>query len=270
MAAYVISDVQGCHFSFLDLLDSISFNKKNDQLIFVGDLVNRGKNSRKFIKWCFANRLTIKSVLGNHDLHFLAVFFGIKKLNNSDTLSKLLKSKDVDNYVDWLLSLPLALRFDDCLIVHAGIHPNWSLQDSLQYSEEVSKSLKKNPYKFLSKMYGNNPGFWAEDLKKNDRRRMIVNIFTRMRMLNKDLSLDYEYKGDIPNNHGKSKPWFSYRNQNKDIKIISGHWSAIDIQKHQYGFSIDSGCVWGGSLTALRLSDLKIFQAKANPKDLCV
>jgi bis(5'-nucleosyl)-tetraphosphatase (symmetrical) len=254
MAVYAIGDVQGCHFSFLDLLQKIKFKPDRDELIFVGDLVNRGQNSHLFSQWCLANQSNIQTVLGNHDLHLIAIYFDQKKHQKTDTLKKLLNSKQVDHFIEWLIKKPLAILRDDYLVVHAGIH----------------LALNKDPANFLSKMYGNQPGYWSDDLKKSLRRRMTINIMTRMRALNLDLSLNYDFKGKIPKKIDSEpyRPWFDFERIDNSKFIITGHWSAIGVHKHSYGISIDSGCVWGQKLTAFCLDSQKTFKVAANPKDL--
>ena len=272
MATYVIGDIQGCHYSFLELLQKIKFNKDKDQLHFVGDLVNRGKNSKIFLDWCLANSSSIDSVLGNHDLHFLSVFFGESEQTKLDTLDETLSSKQVEKYVEWLLNRKLAYDIDKTLIVHAGISPNWTIKKTKKIASKVNKSVKKNPNKFFKNMYGNFPLAWSNKLPSSSKKRMAVNIMTRMRMLRDDLSMDYDYKGAIDetlkNNTPAIQPWFDFKRKDADHKIITGHWSAIGVHQHQYGISIDSGCAWGKFLSAIRLSDSKIFQVQANKQDL--
>jgi bis(5'-nucleosyl)-tetraphosphatase (symmetrical) len=270
MAVYAIGDVQGCHFSFLDLLQKIKFKPDRDELIFVGDLVNRGQNSDLFSQWCLANQSNIQTVLGNHDLHLIAIYFDQKKHQKTDTLKKLLNSKQVDHFIEWLIKKPLAILRDDYLVVHAGIHPDWSINKSIKLAGKVHLALNKDPANFLSKMYGNQPGYWSDDLKKSLRRRMTINIMTRMRALNLDLSLNYDFKGKIPKKIDREayRPWFDFERIDKSKQIITGHWSAIGVRKHSYGISIDSGCVWGQKLTAFCLESKKTFKVAANPKDL--
>jgi len=273
MAAYAIGDVQGCHFSFLDLLSRIKFNSDCDQIFFVGDLVNRGKNSKLFAEWCLSNQANIKTVLGNHDLHFMAVYFGQKQKNKSDTLDGLLSSKKISAFIEWIYQQPLVFDYENYLIVHAGIYPHWTIAQSIDLSKKVHEELIAEPEKFLFKMYGNAPGFWRDDLGNFLKLRMTINIMTRMRMLNKDLSLEYNYKGEISKiNHDKfyPKPWFDFKRLDSSKKIITGHWSAIDICRHQYGISIDSGCVWGNALTAFCLDTQELFQVPAHPDDLII
>ena len=270
MAVYAIGDVQGCHFSFLDLLKKINFKSDKDELIFVGDLVNRGKNSLLFSQWCLANQSNIQTVLGNHDLHLIAIYFGQKIQQKNDTLRELLNSNSINLFIEWLIQKPLIVLKDNYLLVHAGIHPDWSTSQSLKLAEKVCSTLNKDPANFLSKMYGNKPGYWSDDLKKLQRRRMTINIMTRMRTLNLDLSLNYDFKGKIPKKIDREpyRPWFDFERMDDSKHIITGHWSAIGVHKHLYGISIDSGCVWGQKLTAFCIESKKTFKVATNPKDL--
>jgi bis(5'-nucleosyl)-tetraphosphatase (symmetrical) len=270
MAVYAIGDVQGCHFSFLDLLQKIKYKPDRDELIFVGDLVNRGQNSLLFSQWCLANQSNIQTVLGNHDLHLIAIYFDQKKHQKNDTLENLLYSNQIDLFIEWLIKKPLAILRDNYLVVHAGIHPTWSINKSLKLADKVHLALNNDPANFLGKMYGNQPGYWSDDLKKSLRRRMTINIMTRMRALNFDLSLNYDFKGKIPKKIDREpyRPWFDFERIDDSRKIITGHWSAIGVHRHSYGISIDSGCVWGQKLTAFCLESQKTFKVPANPKDL--
>jgi bis(5'-nucleosyl)-tetraphosphatase (symmetrical) len=165
------------------------------------------------------------------------------------------------------------IDYENYLIVHAGIYPHWTIAQSIDLSKKVHEELIAEPEKFLFKMYGNDPGFWSEDLDNFLKLRMTINIMTRMRMLNSDLSLEYNYKGEISKiNHDKfqPKPWFDFKRLDSSKKIITGHWSAINICRHLYGISIDSGCVWGNALTAFCLETQELFQVPAHPDDLII
>ena len=194
MSIYAIGDLQGCYFSLQSLLDTLSFNKEEDELWFVGDLVNRGKGSLEVLDWCYKNQRNIKVVLGNHDLHFLSVALRAKSISNNDTIETILKSKNLSKYIDWLLSLPLVHSNENFLMVHAGIPPSWSSEYSKKLSNELTLELNKNPKKFLENMYGNFPNKWDKNYKKKDRLRFTINSFTRMRVLNKDGSMNFSFK----------------------------------------------------------------------------
>lgn len=269
MATYAIGDVQGCFHTFSKLLEKISFNTKSDQLWLVGDIINRGKNSLEVVDWCFKNRQNIRLVLGNHDLHFLAIAFSLKNFSKRDTFEKILSSPRLSSYLDWLLSIPLLHANEDYVMTHAGLLPVWTKEDAISLSRSFSDSLIKNPEYLLKSMYGNKPDKWNDNLEEDDRNRIVVNVMTRMRCLDSKECLDFKYKGNLNTMPENLKPWFSFKTKrNNDQLLISGHWSAIGFYKHPLGFSIDSGCVWGEHLTALCLETKKIFKEKADLKDL--
>ena len=269
MATYAIGDIQGCFYSFQDLLDKISFNSRHDDLWLVGDIVNRGKFSLETLLWCYENQKNIKIVLGNHDLHFLAVFFNQRNFNQKDTLSYLLNSKKINQLVDWVLSWPLLFLDKKHILVHAGIHPCWSIDGANQYAKETCMMMQSDPENFFQNMYGNSPDKWRDDLKMEGKMRFTINSMTRMRCLNKEQVLDFVYNGGLLDLPPTLKPWFNFKsNFKRDKKIISGHWSAIGVYQHPYGVSIDSACVWGKKLTAISLEDNNIQAVDINKKDL--
>ncbi len=269
MAAYAVGDLQGCFYSFRSLLEIISFDKDVDELWLVGDIVNRGMNSLEVIEWCYEHQKNIKLVLGNHDLHFLSIALSIKSPSKKDTLSKVLSSPRLSLFVEWLISTPLIQKNLNYVMSHAGLHPSWSLNKAIELSNSFCESLYKDPEHTLKSMYGNEPKSWSNDLNKRDQHRMTVNTMTRMRCLNKSEQLDFKYKGslnDIPKN---LKPWFCFDTErHSNETLITGHWSAIGYYEHTLGFCLDTGCVWGGQLTALSLDTKKIFSVKADTRDL--
>ena len=194
MSAYAIGDLQGCFFSFQSLLSTLNFNIKEDELWLVGDIVNRGKGSLEVLDWCYKHQNNIKIVLGNHDLHFLAVAFQVKSISAQDTIQPILKHKNLSKYIDWLLSIPLAYGNDKYLMVHAGVAPSWSTELTKKLSSEVSVELNRNPKIFLKEMYGNQPPVWNKNDKKHDRLRFAINTMTRMRVLNQDGAIDFSFK----------------------------------------------------------------------------
>ena len=174
-----------------------------------------------------------------------------------------------DRYIDWLLSIPLLYENDDYVMTHAGLLPSWRKDDAVTLSRSFSDGLLDNPESLLKSMYGNNPNQWHDDLDKDERNRIAVNVMTRMRCLDKNECLDFKYKGTLNTIPENLKPWFSFETSRNDNQLlISGHWSAISFHKHPLGFALDSGCVWGDQLTALCLETKKIFQEKADLKDL--
>ena len=269
MATYAIGDIQGCYYSLQDLLSKIPFDSNSDELWFVGDVVNRGNFSLETLLWCYENQKNIKIVLGNHDLHFLAIFFKQRYLNKTDSLKSLLTSQKINQLVDWVLTWPLIFSNEKAILVHAGIHPCWSFDSADKYANNVCMFMQSDPQKFFKNMYGDAPYSWNEDMNMKDKMRFTINVLTRMRCLNKDLALDFTYNGGLNNLPPNLKPWFSYEsNFKRDKKIISGHWSAIELYHHHYGASIDSACVWGKRLTALSLEDNNTYSVDINKKDL--
>jgi bis(5'-nucleosyl)-tetraphosphatase (symmetrical) len=270
MAIYAIGDIQGCYYSFLDLLKKIKFKRGRDQLWLVGDLVNRGNGSLEILRWCYKNKSSVTAVLGNHDLHALAIKYKVIEPDDEDTLSRLLKAKDSDLLFKWLRSLPLVHYEKKHLMVHAGVMPQWTIKDALKFSKEVSTQLRSKKYiEFLSSIYGNKPEKWSSTLNKNDKARIVINATTRLRALSSDGAIDFTYKGELKNMPKKLKAWFDFpKRKTKDNVIVFGHWSALGLVTRGDIFSIDTGCVWGRALTAIRLDDKSVFSVKANSKDI--
>jgi bis(5'-nucleosyl)-tetraphosphatase (symmetrical) len=269
MTTYAVGDIQGCFYSFQNLLDQLSFNPARDNLWLVGDLINRGSGSLEVLNWCFNSQSSIKVVLGNHDLHFLAVAFNQKKLSKSDTLGELLNSKKLKRYIDWVISQPLVHSNQDHLMVHAGLLPQWTVELSQKLSNEVVSYLQQHPEDFFKKMYGNQPNLWSDQLKDFDKKRLVINAMTRLRCLNQDLSIDYDYKGTLESLPDKLTPWFDVKpEKDRHHQILTGHWSALGAIRHNLGYSLDSGCVWGHELTALNLDNDQLISVPADPRDL--
>ena len=270
MAIYAIGDIQGCYHSFLALLKKIKFKRGRDQLWLVGDLINRGKGSLQVLRWCFKNRSSVTAVLGNHDLHGLAIKYKVIEPDDEDTLSHLIKAKDSDLLFKWLRSLPLAHYEKKHLLVHAGILPQWTIKDVLKLSKEISTQLRRKKFEdFLSSIYGNKPNKWSSTLNKNDKARIVINAMTRLRALSSAGAIDFTYKGELKNMPKKLKAWFDHpQRKTKDNIIIFGHWSALGLVTRGDIFAIDTGCVWGRALTAIRLDDKLIFSVKTNSKDI--
>ncbi len=268
MSIYAIGDLQGCFFSLQSLLDTLNFNKRNDELWFVGDLVNRGKSSLEVLDWCYKHRENIKIVLGNHDLHFLAVALKIKSISTKDTIDPILQHKNLSKFIDWLLSIPLAYGNEEYLMVHAGIPPSWSSELTKKLSDEITIELNKNPKNFLKKMYGNFPNKWNKNYNKEDRLRFAINAITRMRTLNKDSSIESSFKQTLNKLPAHLIPWYLFPAVERNEFIVSGHWSAIGIQSYENGITLDSGCVWGRKLSAYSFEEKKVISINADPRDL--
>ncbi|WP_100656081.1 symmetrical bis(5'-nucleosyl)-tetraphosphatase [Alteromonas flava] len=267
MANYVVGDIQGCYSGLKRLLKSIQFDPSKDTLWSVGDLVARGEDSLSTLQLLFDLKDSFKTVLGNHDLHLLAICYGIRKAKPQDNLDALLNSPQLPDFVQWLRNQPLALRLDKrTLLVHAGLYPQWSLKQSVAYSDEVAQKLKsKKCEAFLKNMYGNTPNQWKNGLSGDDRLRFIVNAMTRMRFLDQQQRLNFSIKDSPASCPTKYRPWFQLNNAmlKKKHRVIFGHWAALNgLSDHAQFIGLDTGYVWGGKLTALRLDDMTYFSVK--------
>jgi bis(5'-nucleosyl)-tetraphosphatase (symmetrical) len=258
MSVYVIGDVQGCYTELRRLLDKIHFDQSCDQLWFCGDLVNRGPESLQTLLFVRSLGDAAISVLGNHDLHLLAIYYTQKKIRKSDSLTEILRSPDCDELMQWLRSRSLVhydknLRF---LMVHAGVYTDWDLDQTLGYAREVEQLLQgEGSQAFLKRMYGDRPDRWSKDLTEIDRWRCIINIFTRMRFVTTDGRLDYNAKAS-PGEHVDQQltPWFDMnRRLDQSIRIAFGHWSTLGVGAYGQNYAVDGGCVWGGKFIALRI-----------------
>ncbi|WP_370261351.1 symmetrical bis(5'-nucleosyl)-tetraphosphatase [Limnobacter sp.] len=269
MAHYAIGDVQGCLSSLEHLLQHISFNRRTDTLWFAGDLVNRGPRSLDTLRFIRGLGTSAHTVLGNHDLHLLALWCGVGRQHSSDTIAEVVNAPDGRTLIDWLRQQPLALQLptpNKALLVHAGVLPQWSHAKALALSAEV-QSVLSGPHwqNFMAVLYGNKPNRWDDALEGEDRLRLVVNVFTRMRMLRDDGKVDFKFKLEPKDAPPDLKPWFEFERKpaQQEGPIVFGHWSTLNQLKNPAGFCLDSGCVWGGKLTALRLDDLQIFQVDA-------
>jgi len=264
MATYAIGDIQGCFESLQCLLEKIAFNPELDTLWLVGDLINRGPDSLATLRYLYSIRNSVEFVLGNHDLHFLAVAYGLRKSGQSDTLNTLLNAPDRQELIDWLIQGKL-LHTDATLgytMVHAGIPPIWSLQQAQAHAREVEAILQSRyRHDFLSNMYGNQPNRWKNKLIGLDRLRLITNYFTRMRFCTGEGMLELETKDTMLAAPLGFAPWFSFsERKTSGEKIIFGHWAALEGNANTPNiYALDTGCVWGGALTAMRLEDEMLF-----------
>lgn len=264
MATYAVGDLQGCLSSLKALLKKIHFDHTNDTLWLTGDLVNRGPQSLETLRFVYQHRDSIVTVLGNHDLHLLAVAGHYRKPSSSDTFDEILAAPDRDILLAWLKKQPL-LHHDNTLqytMVHAGIPPQWDLKEAIQYAKEVESVLRdKRINEFLANMYGNEPSQWNNNLQGTDRWRVITNYFTRMRFCTEDSQLELHSKSTIDNAPTGYAPWFTFTHRKTaHDKIIFGHWAALEGEaENENVFALDTGCVWGNALTAMRLEDQAMF-----------
>ncbi len=257
MATYAIGDIQGCYQQLKALLLKLEFNSDKDKLWFAGDIVNRGPDSLKtlrFIKSLEDNAIT---VLGNHDLHLLAIANGRGKQGKKDTIQPILDAADSDQLIDWLRHRPLVhyQKKNHVCLVHAGIYPQWNLNEILAYSKEMETILQGSQFhEFFHHMYGDKPSKWSNNLSGWDRLRFITNCFTRMRYINDDFKLRLKEKGAPGKQDFNTHPWFEFERKEKDLNIVFGHWSTLKDPKLNHLYPLDTGCLWGGKLTALKIN----------------
>ena len=265
MPTYVVGDIQGCHDQLIRLLETVKFNPKKDKLWAAGDLIARGPKSLETLEFLYSLGSAFDTVLGNHDLHLLAIANGLRKAKPSDKLAPLLQSKHLNKYCDWLRSKPLATELNqEYLLTHAGLYPNWSSKKALKYSEEVQQILSSDNWlELIANMYGDSPNIWDKSLSGIRRWRFIINAFTRMRFVTNDLALDFACKtspSDAPSN---LKPWFEISNKKNKHKLVFGHWAAlVGNTGNERIYALDTGCVWGNTLTILALESGKIYSTQ--------
>jgi bis(5'-nucleosyl)-tetraphosphatase (symmetrical) len=263
---YLIGDLQGCCDPLDQLLATIGFSPSRDRIHLLGDLVNRGPQSLRVLQRLVALGDSAQCLLGNHDLHLLAVAQGVRKPSKGDTLGAVLDDPRRDEWLDWLRHRNLAAQACGWLLVHAGVVPQWTAAQTLAYAGEIETLLRSPDIAaFLPMMYGNEPSQWRDDLEGPDRWRFIVNTLTRLRVCSADGELDLKSKegpGDAPPG---MRPWFEHPNRlTRDTPMAFGHWSTLGLVNSATLLATDTGCVWGGSLTAVRVDGgrREVFQVK--------
>ena len=262
---YLIGDLQGCYDPLEQLLATVDFSPSRDRIHLLGDLVNRGPQSLPVLKRLAALGDAARCLLGNHDLHLLAVAHGVRQQSKGDTIADILADPRRDELLDWLRHRDMAAQACGWLLVHAGVIPQWSADDTLAHAREIEALLRSDRIaEFLPTMYGNEPRRWSPTLEGPDRWRVIVNVLTRMRLCSADGEL--ELKKDGP---GEAPPgmlrWFDHPHRlTRDTPIAFGHWSQLGLVDTPTLLSIDTGCVWGGQLTAVRVDDgrREVFQVQ--------
>jgi bis(5'-nucleosyl)-tetraphosphatase (symmetrical) len=266
MAIYAVGDVQGCHAELVQLLDQIAFDPAADRLWLVGDLVNRGPDSLAVLRLVKSLGDSAITVLGNHDLHLLAVAEGVAELNRIDTLDEILNAPDRDELLHWLRHQRLLHVQDDYVLVHAGLLPQWSVAQAEGLAREVETALRGDNYVvFLARMYGNAPHNWDDNLSGYPRLRVIVNAYTRMRICTPEGEMEFKFKGEVEKIPAGYLPWFDIpQRASHDATIIVGHWSALGLLLRKNIIALDTGCLWGGPMSAIRLEDRKLFQVNCN------
>lgn len=269
VADYAIGDVQGCYEPLMRLLDKVHFDESTDQLWFVGDLVNRGPESLKVLRFIQHLSRPAFITLGNHDLYLLSqIFTPHIHQNTKDTLKEILNADDKEELGHWLRHQPLVIYSKELQVVmsHAGIPPYWNLEETLNYATEVEKTLKGENFKaYLEHMWGNEPSSWSESLQGYERLRFITNSLTRMRTLNAEGHLALHYKKSLETLPQGLLPWFKVPHRKAiSTDIVFGHWAALEgLCETPHIYAIDTGCVWGKTLTALRLQDKARFTIHA-------
>ncbi|HKQ30394.1 MAG TPA: symmetrical bis(5'-nucleosyl)-tetraphosphatase [Burkholderiales bacterium] len=266
MAVYAIGDVQGCLDPLQRLLKQIEFNAAHDMLWFTGDLVNRGPDSLGVLRLVYGLGARAVVVLGNHDLHLLALAAGVERKKQRDTLDDVLRAPDREPLLAWLRECPL-LHHDAALgytLIHAGLLPPWGLAQAQALAHEAETALRTEPDGFFRHMYGNQPNRWNDKLRGPERLRVIVNAFTRLRYCDMNGAMNLEEKGALGSQSSGLVPWFQVRDRrSRDHCVVFGHWSALGRYRGDNVIALDSGCVWGRTLTAVRLDcdSLEFYEA---------
>lgn len=252
---YLVGDLQGCGDPLDRLLAEIGFSPSRDRLVVLGDLVNRGPQSLAVLRRLRGLGDAATCLLGNHDLHLLAVAHGVRAAHASDTLHEILASPERDGWVEWLRARPLAVRFDDWLCVHAGVVPQWDAERTLALAAEVGAMLRSGDLEgFLRVMYGNHPCTWSDALHGADRWRFVINVLTRIRFCRDDGTLEFATKDGVAYAPPGFLPWFEVAGRaTAGTPVAFGHWSALGLLNRPNLLALDTGCVWGGTLTAVRV-----------------
>jgi bis(5'-nucleosyl)-tetraphosphatase (symmetrical) len=264
MSTYVIGDVQGCDDELGALLSFIQFDQQKDRVLFVGDLVNRGPKSAQVLRRVkVLHGLGVAdSVLGNHDFFLIMALEGFSKLHDGDTLDQVIGEPDARALVDWLRHRPLLIEHGDHVIVHAGLLPAWTLAEARALAREIELQLRGDRYAhFLKDLFGNEPRTWHADLKGLPRHRAIVNAFARLRFCTPFSEIEFKEKRASSHAPAGFAPWYALPARNSaNSHVISGHWSSEGLRLYPNVSLLDSGCLWGGALTAMRLEDRAVFQ----------
>jgi bis(5'-nucleosyl)-tetraphosphatase (symmetrical) len=265
VSTYVIGDIQGCMPSLERLLKLLALDWSQDSLWIAGDLVNRGPHSLevlrtlKHLQESYPGQL--RCVLGNHDLHLLLRYYGLTHERKGDTLAAVLQAPDADALIEWLQQQPLLQRDHRWLMVHAGLLPSWTEEQAEHLALELQQALLSHPAEFLGALYGNQPDCWDDHLQGIERYRVIVNAMTRMRFCTKEGQMEFHAKGQPQHAPHGFYPWYSVPHRRRlETTVLFGHWSQLGLRCMPGAISLDTGCLWGGTLTALRLEDKHFFQ----------
>jgi bis(5'-nucleosyl)-tetraphosphatase (symmetrical) len=263
MAHYLVGDIQGCDEALERLLDVVAFSPSRDTLWLLGDLVNRGPDSLAVLRRVMGYGAAARCVLGNHDLHLLTVAYGIRKAGRGDTLEDILQAPDKWLLIDWLRRQPLALLEDfagqSFLMVHAGVLPQWTAAQAIRLAGEVESVLQSdNIAVFLQQLYGNHPARWQEPLTGMERLRVIVNAMTRLRFCSADGEMEFQTKESAGSAPAGFMPWFTVPGRKTaDVCVAFGHWSTLGSVEQEGVLALDTGCVWGGCLSAYKIDPIQ-------------
>ncbi len=270
MATYAIGDIQGCYDALRRLLDQCAFDPASDRLWLVGDLVNRGPKSLETLRFIHALGDAALTVLGNHDLYLLMVAEGGAKFRaKDDTLQPVLDAPDAGELLAWLRRQPLCHTEGEYCLVHAGLLPQWTAARARELAREVEAMLRGERFRdFILNLWGSEPAAWSDDLEGWPRLRVIVNAMTRMRFCTPDGVMEFKSKGKLSNAPAGHLPWFDAPGRRSaDAVLVTGHWSALGLKITPHLLALDSGCLWGGHLTAIRLEDRRLFQVNCSPTE---
>jgi bis(5'-nucleosyl)-tetraphosphatase (symmetrical) len=254
-APYGFGDLQGCHAPFRELLQTLQLDG-NTPLWFAGDLINRGHDSLATLRDVIALGSRTKAVLGNHDLHLLAVSAGLRRIKKGDTITDILEAPDAADLLHWLRHLPFAHFDQDMLMVHAGVLPQWDVTLALELADELQRALRATDWKeTLAHLYGDEPRLWSPNLKRKDRMRVAFNAFTRLRFCTPTGAMEFRSNGGLDTSPDGHVPWFrAPHRRTSDITVVFGHWAALGLILEDRLIGLDSGCVWGNHLSAVRLT----------------
>jgi len=266
MADFIVGDVQGCISSLKKLLTKINFSYDSDRLFFLGDVVNRGENNLETMKFILLHQDNFDMVLGNHDIHLIACHFDSKKIKKSDNFADILDSNLRDKIIEYLLNRSLALQLHGSILIHAGVPPIWSEEDVFYYSDFIKSNMQSSDSEqFIDSIYSNKPNKFIDSLTMIEKATYAINALTRMRFCSKHGEIEYKTKGNFDCNPSGYKAWFLHKNEELDnIDIFFGHWSTLKNFNQTKRYHLDTGCVWGNKLTAIRLKDKQFFSVDCN------
>ena len=269
MATYAIGDLQGCYASFRHLLERVAFDPASDRLWLVGDLVNRGPRSLETLRYVRGLGPAAQTVLGNHDLSLLMAAEGHGKRSVGDAFDDVLAGPDADALLDWLRRQPLCHVEDEYCLVHAGLLPQWTVSEARVLAGEVEAVLRGDHWReFMGKLWGSEPAAWSPELQGWPRLRVVVNALTRMRFCTPDGTMEFRSKGPVTSAPPGHLPWFDVPGRRSAGQVlVTGHWSALGLCLRPDLLALDSGCLWGGPLSAVRLEDRALFQVPCAAED---